>query len=154
IGRISPASLLAGATLLVSCTDPHRPSNVPPTAAFTVACAGLSCQLTSTSTDADGTIRAYEWDFGDGARSSEPNPVHAYAAPGGQFTVRLTVTDNDGATTTAAQHVTAHANAAPVADFTVGCTAFTCRFSNRSTDPDGGAAAPPSSTWDFGDGQT
>jgi len=153
IDRISPASLVAGATLLVSCAD-QGPSNIPPTAAFTVACADLSCQLTSTSTDADGTIKTYEWDFGDGARSSDRNPVHAYAAPGGQFTVRLTVTDDHGATTTAAKPVTAqHKNAEPVADFTISCTILTCRFSNRSTDPDG-AGALPSSTWDFGDGQT
>src|SRR5262245_57483567 len=102
MARISPASLIAGATLLVSCVD-QGPSNIPPTAAFTVACADLRCQLTSTSTDADGTVKAQEWDFGDGARSSELNPVHTYAAPGGQFTVRLTVTDDDGATTTAAK---------------------------------------------------
>jgi PKD repeat protein len=51
------------------------------------------------STDADGTIVAYSWDFGDGSTSTEPNPSHTYAATG-DYTVSLTVTDNDDLTDT------------------------------------------------------
>ncbi|HUW84930.1 MAG TPA: PKD domain-containing protein, partial [Phycisphaerae bacterium] len=52
------------------------------------------------STDADGQISHYYWDFGDGAVEQGPDKVtvdHAYAA-GGTYVVRLTVTDNDGLT--------------------------------------------------------
>jgi len=49
------------------------------------------------STDPDGTIVTYAWEFGDGGTASGPAPTHAYAGAG-TFTVRLTVTDNLGAT--------------------------------------------------------
>jgi PKD repeat protein len=39
---------------------------------------------------------AYEWNFGDGSPvATEKSPVHVYSSPG-NFTVTLTVTDNDG----------------------------------------------------------
>src|SRR5207247_10402289 len=44
-------------------------SNQAPTAAFTRSCTGLACTLTSTSTDADGTIASWSWNFGDGKTS-------------------------------------------------------------------------------------
>ncbi len=46
------------------------------------------------------------WDFGDGSTSTEENPVHTYAERG-DYTVTLTVTDNQGLTDTASQVVTA-----------------------------------------------
>jgi microbial collagenase len=39
---------------------------------------------------------AWQWSFGDGASSTERNPVHQYAGSG-KYDVLLTVTDNDGA---------------------------------------------------------
>jgi hypothetical protein len=51
----------------------------------------------SQSTDSDGTITRYEWDFGDGSTLPDggPAPTHTYAAAG-SYTVTLTVTDNAG----------------------------------------------------------
>lgn len=49
----------------------------------------------SGSTDSDGTIVTYSWDFGDGQTSNEQNPSHTYTTAG-KYTVNLTVTDNDG----------------------------------------------------------
>jgi len=49
------------------------------------------------SNDSDGTIASYAWTFGDGGSSTDANPSHSYAAPG-NYSVSLTVTDNDGAT--------------------------------------------------------
>ena len=94
--------------LLAGCIDgsSNTRSNTPPTASFTVACTDLTCQLTDGSVDPDGTIAARSWAFGDGAGSSETNPAHTYGAPGGQFTVTLTVTDDDGDTATAQTPVT------------------------------------------------
>jgi PKD repeat protein len=54
----------------------------------------------SQSHDADGTIVSYEWDFGDGTTGSGSVIEHTYADDGA-YTVRLTVTDNDGLTGTA-----------------------------------------------------
>jgi PKD repeat protein len=44
------------------------------------------------ASDPDGDILTYEWNFGDLASGSGPNPLHAYAT-GGVFTVNLSVHD-------------------------------------------------------------
>jgi PKD repeat protein len=51
------------------------------------------------SSDPDGAIASYLWDFGDGTTSTQANPAKSYAAAG-SFTATLTVTDNLGATGT------------------------------------------------------
>jgi hypothetical protein len=48
-----------------------------------------------TSTDPDGIILAFDWDFGDGTTDSGEMVTHVFPA-GGSHTVRLTVTDDDG----------------------------------------------------------
>lgn len=53
--------------------------------------------FTDQSSDADGFITKWEWDFGDGTTSTEQNPSHQYARPGEYF-ARLTVTDNEDTT--------------------------------------------------------
>jgi len=51
----------------------------------------------SGSSDLDGTVVNWMWDFGDGNTGTGVNPMYTYAADG-TFTVTLTVTDNGGAT--------------------------------------------------------
>ena len=119
---------------------------------FTVSCTDLTCAFTDRSSDADGTIEGYDWDFGDdSAHATTRDASHTYAEPGGQFTVSLTVTDDDGATVTATEQVDLAANVAPTASFTFSCTDLTCTFADGSTDADGTIEAYD---WDFGDGQT
>ena len=47
------------------------------------------------SSDSDGTIQTYHWDFNDGSSSSSANPAHTYNAAG-VYIATLVVTDNDG----------------------------------------------------------
>lgn len=81
--------------------------NQNPTASFDLpACtAGTPCGFHSTSTDADGTIAAAHWDFGDQGTGEGTDATHTYAAAG-TFTVTLTVTDDLGGTGTATQQIT------------------------------------------------
>ncbi len=79
--------------------------NTHPVASFVSACTELTCTFdASASSDPDGTIELYVWDFGDGKSGSTPTISHTYAA-GGTYSVRLTVTDNGGATGTQSTNV-------------------------------------------------
>jgi PKD repeat protein len=116
--RVSRLSLLfAAAVLLAACGGSNSdPSNATPTAAFTVQCDQLDCTFNNGSADSDGTIDAYAWEFGDNsAHVTTRDAVHRYAAPGGQFTVTLTVTDDDGETATATQQVSVADSTLPLA---------------------------------------
>jgi PKD repeat protein len=110
----------------------------------------------SGSTDSDGTIVGYSWDFGDGsALDSSANPSHTYAAAG-TYTAKLTVTDDDGASNSTTVSITAVANVAPTAHAsgtpTSGKTPLTVSFSSSgSTDSDGTITGY---SWDFGDGSS
>lgn len=81
------------------------PTNQAPASSFTYSAAGLTVQFTDTSTDSDGAIASWAWNFGDGTTSTQKNPSRTYAA-GGTFNVSLTVTDDDGATSSSIQSVT------------------------------------------------
>jgi len=104
------------------------------------------------STDEDGEIVAWHWDFGDGTTSNEQNPTHKYA-DNGTYIVKLTVTDDKGATETA-QKIIEVANVAPVAKFTYEPDKPKIREEIKfnatlSFDDDGNIV---NYTWDFGDG--
>jgi len=73
--------------------------NQSPVANFTYSIDGLTVTFTDLSYDPDGYIASWLWDFGDGTASTTQNPVHTYAVEG-TYTVSLTVTDNEGASST------------------------------------------------------
>lgn len=54
----------------------------------------------SASSDSDGTIASYIWNFGDGSTASGKTATHTYTTKA-TFTATLTVKDNQGASTTA-----------------------------------------------------
>ncbi|TML06455.1 MAG: PKD domain-containing protein [Actinobacteria bacterium] len=51
------------------------------------------------SQDADGSVDTWSWDFGDGATETGHAATHAYAQPG-TYMVTLTITDDEGCSTT------------------------------------------------------
>src|SRR2546428_367794 len=54
----------------------------------------IPLQLDATgSSDPEGDVLSYHWDFGDGAASDDPKPVHVFGPSAGDVTVRLTVSD-------------------------------------------------------------
>lgn len=88
---------------------PTPTPNIPPTANAGGPYAGQTGQAVqfngSASSDSDGTIESYSWDFGDSSTGTGVTPTHAYAAAG-TYTVTLTVTDNKGATGSASTTAT------------------------------------------------
>lgn len=82
----------------------------PPNAAFNptaaVVLVGTQVRFDGTqSSDPDGTITGYGWNFGDGTGSGGPQPTHGYSAPG-TYNVSLTVTDNHGGSSTITHQIT------------------------------------------------
>jgi subtilisin family serine protease len=90
--------------------------NQAPTASITSADSVRNFETTTFdgagSSDADGSIAAYSWEFGDGATATGAAPTHAYDWPGA-YTVRLTVTDDDGATATTTRSIVVRDEPAP-----------------------------------------
>ena len=141
---------------LSAIVPPAPPS--PPVAGFSYSPASLSTTDTvvfgDRSTDADGQVVAWTWDFGDGAGSDAQSPQHSYSH-GGMYTVSLVVKDNDGNTSSVDTQELAVANAAPTAVFKVTpadprVAVSTLFDASGSYDVDGLIA---SYAWDFdGDG--
>ena len=104
------------------------------------------------SSDPDGTIVSYFWDFGDGTNATVKNVNHAYT-DSGNYTVTLTVTDDDGATASVNAIITV-LNRSPIASFSESATTVytgeTISFNaSDSYDLDGDIVKY---FWDFGDG--
>ncbi|MEX0766891.1 MAG: PKD domain-containing protein, partial [Microthrixaceae bacterium] len=109
------------------------------------------------STDSDGTVAGYAWDFGDGYsyRGTETNPSHTYTVAG-EYSAVLTVTDDTGATDSAALTITVSENPAPTAALSVTSVSPVSTkapalytFSSAGSGDDAGIV---SYSWDFGDG--
>ncbi len=155
------------------------PGNTPPTARFTASPTYGNSPLTvqfdaSSSTDADGTISLYSWDFGNGSTGSGMVLTHTFtAAATANITVTLTVTDDDGATATTTVVITVMvpevvATDGPTASFTISDPVLIYDSPTPSSipslfevefDPSASTAAAGGHyiefyLWNFGDGET
>lgn len=135
--------------------------NPPPVASFTNSCSSPRvCAFdASASSDPGGSISSYAWTFGDGTTGTGKTVSHTYPAPGGgSYTVKLTVTDNQGKTATMSKTISPPPNQLPVPVITVGscsATSHYCLMNGYQTkDPDGGLWSTFTYVWDFGDGKT
>lgn len=131
--------------------------NRPPVAhADALPCAGalpLTVSFTSAaSTDPDGDVLHYSWDFGDGTTSSAANPSHTYIRPG-SFQAVLRVTDAHGMSQSTLPLVIAAGNSAPSVAITAPADGATVpvgssvTFEASATDPDDGPLADTALTW-------
>lgn len=132
-----------------------------PTAFFEMTPAGTIAPGTTVtfrdrSTDPEGDLRQWTWNFGDGTlltTTSSSSPNHTFTQPGTKL-VTLTVEDGSGAIHTSTQtlHV---ANQPPRARFTISpmtpVAQSPATFTSTSYDPDG--TPVQSHSWSFGDGQ-
>jgi len=106
----------------------------------------------STSSDPDGEVTRWRWDFGDGGTDGGEVATHSFRHTG-LFQVRLTVTDDDGLEGQATQSITIGNNQAPIASFTFvrvpGTAELKYEFdASSSQDLDGYIATY---TWEFDD---
>jgi PKD repeat protein len=162
IRRIAVLALTS--VMLVACGGGGGGSdsaNLSPTASFTATPASGAAPLVvafnaAASSDSDGSITRYAWNFGDGGTTSSTGSTASRTyGSAGTYTVTLTVTDNRGATASTTRTVQVDApNQPPIAAFefapTGGAAPLTIVFDGSpSTDPEGPIATY---TWNFGDG--
>ena len=138
----------------------YEPPNTSPTAGFSYSPSNPTVddtlQFTDTSSDSDGTIASWSWNFGDGTSSTIKNPQHKFSTTG-PYTVVLEVTDNDGAKKSISKTITISQpeppNNQPTANFSfnpsTATTNDTIQFTDTSIDTDGTIT---SYLWNFGDG--
>ena len=133
--------------------------NLPPTADADGPYSGIAGVAVtfdgSGSSDPDGNIATYDWDFGDSTTGSGATPTHTYSADS-IYNVTLTVTDDAGAADSdATAAAISSGNQSPVADANgpyTGAAGEVITFDGTgSSDPDGNIVAYD---WDFGDGNT
>ena len=114
------------------------------TASSTSAGVGELISFTNNSTEAT----SFQWEFGDGATSTEENPTHAYSLDG-SFNVELTAINEKGSSSASTTVVIAYPD--PVADFSMDKTTAEMDEIVTFTNSSQNAATY---SWSFGDGET
>ncbi len=136
----------------IEMANPRADSgNIAPTAKFSWLCDEYTCSFNSDgSSDSDGHIVSYLWNFGDGGASTLENPSRTYNKSG-EFSVTLTVTDNDGASGNVIYNVDVPGDIIdpPVLSIEYTCNQLTCFFDSTYS-----GNQLVSSQWHFGDGNS
>ncbi len=99
-------------------------------------------------TDYSGNATGWSWNFGDGATSTQQNPLHIFATAG-TYTVSLTASNANGTSSTSAQIVVSAKPVIPVAAYTVSSTTGIAPL--RITFTDKSTGSPNIWIWNFGD---
>jgi PKD repeat protein len=147
--------LKASASIRVT-VDP--PGNNPPIANFLFSQQNrkLIIDFTDTSSDTDGVISSWIWNFGDNSTNTVQNPSHTYLSSG-TYQVTLTVTDNSGKSSSITKNVVVVplVNISPIISNITGTQTnfkpLIGKFTETSSDPDGFITQW---NWNFGDGNT
>lgn len=100
----------AGMYFIAGSVPAGAVSNATPNAQFNYACTELNCSFTDGSSDSDGNIASWQWNFGYGTTSTAQHPSHAFTASG-SYGVSLTVTDNGGASAMTTRDVSVNVSA-------------------------------------------
>jgi PKD repeat protein len=123
----------------------------PPLADFTgKPLAGPNPLIVHFTDQSSGIPTAWDWNFGDGATSSDQNPVHTYSTPG-TYTVSLTVANNFGSDKKT-RNAMISSGLTPVAAFSGSPRDGNAPLEVQFTDISAGQ--PVAWSWDFGDGTT
>jgi gliding motility-associated-like protein len=120
---------------------------------ITLGCVPVRVRFTDLSTTPVGTITSWEWDFGDGATSTQQNPTHSFTTTG-FYTITLTVTSSSGCkrTVSRGRYIRVVDGVSTNFDFTLprSCQSpFAVDFRNQSSGP-----GNVSFNWNFGNGQS
>ena len=169
-GRLAAASV-ALLTLLLLFAGGCELFNRAPIAQIVVSVLSGASPLVvsfngSDSTDPDGLVVGYEWDFGDGEEGTGELVTHQFISETPRsFTVTLTVTDDDGARTSTTQSIEIVEGGLPddggvggaptaqiEADRIIGLMPLTIQFDGSDSLP--GTGNLIAYDWDFGDGTT
>ena len=116
------------------------------TANTTTGTAPLNIQFNDQST---GNITSYNWNFGDGATSTDTNPTHTYTTPG-TYNVTETVTGPGGNNTQTQNNFITVNWPTPIANFTANTTSGINPLNVQFTDNSTGNITQYN--WNFGDG--
>ncbi len=148
-----------GVVFRIEYTDP---GNLRPTASFTATPTNGTLPLAvnfnaGASTDPDGAIARFDWNFGDGITLDDggATPAHTYTTAG-TFTSRVTVIDDEGATGTTTRAITVRepVNQPPVAQILTPAdgaqydAGAVVEISGQANDPEDGALPGTSLSWD------
>lgn len=158
-GMVQAYNSYSGVTLLATWDEVGPPPvNESPiarlSASTTEGPAPLTVEFDSDGSSDDKAIVSRNWDFGDDNQTSGPVAIsNTYTAPG-QYTVTLTVADEEGETSTDSMTIQVNANQAPTASVAITTSLpaevdTSVQFSGSgSFDLDGTIS---SFEWDFGD---
>ncbi len=143
----------AQATMQITVTSNHVPVAIFSPDKYEYSKNEMATFDASGSFDPDGTIVHFYWEFGDGTTATGNLTKHAFASSG-NFSIRLTVTDDKNSKGTTVRNIMVHSNQAPIAVANASSTRVYAgeqiEFSSTgSLDPDGSIS---SYIWNFGDG--
>ena len=113
-------------------------------------CLGNATNFIDGSIISNGSLSAWNWNFGDGSTSNQQSPSHTFAGPG-LYDVTLVVASVNGCSDTVTQQIAVYDTPVPQFASSNVCDGTTVNFINSSSINDGTITGYQ---WAFGDGGT